>query len=178
MIGLFARVQLGSIFIFAGAAKFVRPRSAASALSAALPIGPVRATSIYWIRAVALLELALGSGLILAEEHLLSFAAVAVGLCTLFLVFHVVLSRQGYDVSCGCFGERQALPKVRGLEVSRNVLLVGLSLSLLFCMADSCSPPHIEDSLRVLGAVGFLVTCVCASWVLLRNVALVARESL
>jgi MFS superfamily sulfate permease-like transporter len=159
-----ARGAVGIFFIASGSLKLLRPRSASTAVEV-LGLGRRAATAAVVV--LALLEVLLGTVLVVSRARVVLVSAVV--LLALFSAFLLFLRRAAPSVRCGCLGDLGSGNHALGLV--RNALLVGL-LALGFAASGDLDLP----SLAIAGQLALLVAVVTEGGAVLFDVVRLERS--
>jgi uncharacterized membrane protein YphA (DoxX/SURF4 family) len=131
-VGMFARLVVGGVWLYAGVQKLPHPDTSVSAVRAYQLLPTDLADTVG--RVLPMLEIVVGGCLVLGL--LLRFTgAVSALLLLAFIVGIVSVWSRGIEISCGCFGSGGADPNATSKypwEIARDAGLMALSLFLVW----------------------------------------------
>jgi uncharacterized membrane protein YphA (DoxX/SURF4 family) len=129
MMALVARVILGAVFIYAGAAKALDPAAFAAAVDGyrLLPYPAVAVLAVY----LPWLEIACGLGLFWPSTRL-GALSLLFALCLVFAAAIASAWIRDLDISCGCFGAGATGAAALRHSLLRAITLAFLSAGLLW----------------------------------------------
>jgi uncharacterized membrane protein YphA (DoxX/SURF4 family) len=131
-VGVFARLVVGGVWLYAGMQKLPHPDTSVSAVRAYQLVPTGLADTVG--RVLPMLEIVVGACLVLGL--LLRFTGVVSALLLLAFVIGIVsVWSRGIEINCGCFGSGGADPNATSKypwEIARDVGLMALSLFLVW----------------------------------------------
>jgi uncharacterized membrane protein YphA (DoxX/SURF4 family) len=131
-VGMFARLVVGGVWLYAGVQKLPHPDTSVSAVRAYQLLPTDLADTVGHV--LPMLEIVVGGCLVLGL--LLRFTGVVSALLLLAFVIGIVsVWSRGIEINCGCFGSGGADPNATSKypwEIARDTGLMALSLFLVW----------------------------------------------